>query len=314
MTVRVYSSSDSGAPVLNGTTAGDLINLLTKCLVDGYGAKAGAGWTKPYSGGNRAAFRQGTGSRGRYLYVDDTRTTVSGAARVYGMDTMTALDTGEGPFPTNTQVPGGLYWHVHYYGTANVGRAWTLVADEKMMYLTIHTYPDAATSNQYRETYWFGDLAGAASIDTFNTIIQGQSSSSANSSQHQPTESVGIGSAVSGLYAVRSYTGLGGSIQLGRRHDYTLSGATVWGGSGNLSYPHGPDGALMLSPVWIHEPGSTNAAAQRGTMPGLWAPLQYVLNTGDTFQGAGPLAGKTFLAFRQYESRYCFETSNTWGT
>ena len=43
MTVRIYSSSDAGAPVLRGNTPGDLINLLEKCLVTGYGSKAGAG-------------------------------------------------------------------------------------------------------------------------------------------------------------------------------------------------------------------------------------------------------------------------------
>jgi len=47
MTVTVYRSTDSGAPFLNAMQ-GSFINVLRKCLVDGYGAKSGAGWTMPY--------------------------------------------------------------------------------------------------------------------------------------------------------------------------------------------------------------------------------------------------------------------------
>ncbi|UIS24741.1 tail assembly protein [Stenotrophomonas phage vB_SmaS-AXL_1] len=313
MTVRVYSSADVGAPVLTGSNAGDLLNLLTKCLVDGYGSKAGAGWTKPYTATNRGAFKTGTGSRGRYLYVDDTRASATYAARVYGMDTMTGIDAGEGRFPADSVVSGGLYWHVHYTGSTSAARPWVLVASEKMMYLYLQNYPDAGSTNtQYREFYWFGDYDAFSAANTFNTCIQGKASSGASTSEQEPFTSATTSSSSPGLYAPRSYTGLGGAIQLGRRHDYGLSGSSNWGGNGTLSYPHGPDGALMLSPVWIHEPGSTNQAALLGKMPGLWAPLQYVLNTGDTFQGAGDLAGKTFTAFRQYEGRAVIETSNTW--
>ena len=54
MTVRIYKSTDSGAPTLTGQ-AFSLISLLLACLVDGYGSKAAAGWTKPYTGTNLAS-------------------------------------------------------------------------------------------------------------------------------------------------------------------------------------------------------------------------------------------------------------------
>ena len=60
MTVRLYRSTDGSAPTLSGT-AGDLINLLDKCLVSGYGSSTAAGWTKPYTSTNAAAFRPGLG-------------------------------------------------------------------------------------------------------------------------------------------------------------------------------------------------------------------------------------------------------------
>ena len=111
MTVRFYSSSDAGAPAVRGNTPGDIINLLTKCLVDGYGAKAGAGWTKPYTGTNVAAFRQGAGSNGMYLRIDDTSTEAGNRnARIVGYETMSDVNTGAPQsFPTAAQRAGGEY-------------------------------------------------------------------------------------------------------------------------------------------------------------------------------------------------------------
>jgi hypothetical protein len=44
--VTVYRSDDAGAPQLTaGAKPSELINVLKKCLVTGYGAKAGAGWS-----------------------------------------------------------------------------------------------------------------------------------------------------------------------------------------------------------------------------------------------------------------------------
>ena len=45
MPVTLYLSSDDQAPVL---TNANLSVILKACLVTGYGAKHGAGWTMPY--------------------------------------------------------------------------------------------------------------------------------------------------------------------------------------------------------------------------------------------------------------------------
>jgi hypothetical protein len=46
--VTVYRWDDAGAPQLINQKPSELINILTKCLVTGYGSKAGLGWTKPF--------------------------------------------------------------------------------------------------------------------------------------------------------------------------------------------------------------------------------------------------------------------------
>lgn len=113
MTMRVYRSSDASAPALRGNTPGDLINVLDKCLVTGYGSLAGAGWTKPFTGTNLAVFRQGAGSNGMYLRVDDTSSAAgSRSARVVGYEVMSDVNNGTPQsFPTAVQYSGGLYVH-----------------------------------------------------------------------------------------------------------------------------------------------------------------------------------------------------------
>lgn len=63
MGVTVYRFDDAGAPTLSAA-AGALISVLDACLVNGYGAKPAAGWTKAFSDTNQAAYRQGAGSTG----------------------------------------------------------------------------------------------------------------------------------------------------------------------------------------------------------------------------------------------------------
>ena len=48
MSFTIYRSTDASPPVLNGT-AGSLRALLLACLVDGYGAKAAAGWAETFN-------------------------------------------------------------------------------------------------------------------------------------------------------------------------------------------------------------------------------------------------------------------------
>lgn len=319
MTVRVYSSSDAGAPALRGNTPGDLINLLEKCLVTGYGSKAGAGWTKPYTGTNVAAFRQGAGSNGMFLRVDDTSTATSNrSAKVKGYEAMTDVDTGTPiSFPTPTQSADGLYWFTHH-GSGSVAnpRPWRLIADEMFFYFMLSTYPESSNDTNYNECYAFGDIIPYKPGDTTHTVLLGsRSATGPNTSDYYPWYGVGINETLVTRYALvaaRSYTNLGGPIYLGWHSDHT-KGSTTWG-SGRLSYPHGPDGGLYLAPVWVHE-AHVSPYNVRGLMPGLWVPChaEGILSQYQTFDGQGELAGKQFMARRHYGATVCFEISDTWG-
>lgn len=310
MTVRVYYSTDAGAPTLT-SAVGSLANVLSKCLVEGYGSKAAAGWSKPYGAADNSiiALRQGGGAN-RYLRINDSAaaTTSSRYTRVRGYETMSDLNTGNGPFPSPSQQDGdGFYWSSHYSGTATTPRQWVVVADETFFYLMYVNNPGAETdlNSYYRECYWFGDLNKYGPNDTYATILFGRGGPAQNSSESFPFNSIQVGN-TEYMAAARSYTGLGGSVWLGKHHDYAKSGNSTWG-QGALSYPHGPDGALLLSPVWIHE-----ANALRGRLPGCWAPMQSAFNGLDTFDGQGDFAGKKFLIWKHSSARMALEISDTW--
>ena len=68
----LYQSTDASAPTISGTV-GSLITVLDAVLVDGYGSKAAAGWTKVFSGTNRAVYES---ARGRLLHVQDDGTRI----------------------------------------------------------------------------------------------------------------------------------------------------------------------------------------------------------------------------------------------
>ena len=302
MTVRIYRSTDASAPVLSGT-AGALVGVLDACLVTGYGSNVAAGWAKSYSGTNKAAYRQPAGSNQFYLRVDDTG---AQEVRLVGYEAMSGVDTGTGPFPTSAQQSGGLYAYKSLAASA-AARPWVLVTNGKIFYL--FTAVDGTTFSQ---GWAFGDPVSYKPGDAYHTIIIGGAVAGVNASQLASVVSQ-LSSAVTGHYQARAYTQVGSSITLGNHTDgVKYTGAVA--GSGGMSYPTLPDGALWFAPLWLHEPSNS---CLRGELPGLFVPLHIKpLSNGDTFTGSGAYAGKTFEAVMvnggANQGQLFFETSDTW--
>lgn len=59
MTIRVYSSLDTGAPVLAGSTYDRLRTILLSCLVTGFSGKPGAGWSLVHDVSGGCSFGNG---------------------------------------------------------------------------------------------------------------------------------------------------------------------------------------------------------------------------------------------------------------
>jgi hypothetical protein len=233
MTVRLYRSTDVGAPVLTGQT-GSLVALLDACLVNGYGSVAAAGWTKAFSATNKAAYKQNlTGSNnvlGMYLYVDDTGPGAGSSreARCCGFETMSAITpTGTGQFPTAAQIAiTGGFVAIRKSATADAtGRAWTLVANGQTFYL--FTECGDSISPLGAATFFFGDIKPYKSADPYAVMIMGRITENSSTGQNDPMQNVGhitptsfnLNQKYFGHFMPRTWTGLGGSIQVGKTFD-----------------------------------------------------------------------------------------------
>lgn len=309
----IYRSSDASAPVLTGT-AGDLINLLDKCLVTGYGAQTAAGWTRNtgFAGNTttRAVFRQGAGNQ-FYLDVDDRGATsvLTGAsgkeAAVRGYEAMTDVGTGTNPFPTTAQV-GAAVANWRKSATADaLPRGWVLLADDRTFHLAVLN--GDLTSTYYMHT--FGDFYSLKVGDGFRTCITVRTSVN--------------GSSTSGNFLAafsNSWAGLSGGFYIARIAAGTgtaLSGALLVPGAGFDTSGAFPalDGNVYLSRVLTGD--ATALSILRGWIRGIYMIAQGVgLNDGDTLVGTGDFAGRSFVVLKgiyQGTQVLLFETT-AWDT
>src|SRR5262245_31325832 len=132
----VYKSSDGGAPPLQVSVSDGsrgLIQVLDKCLVTGYGSKAGAGWTIAYTATNKRAYRQGAAPH-FYMRCEENANPDFPNLRIRGYATMSNIDTGTGRFPSTTQDSGSNFcFHYSSFGAAGAENIipWVVIADNK---------------------------------------------------------------------------------------------------------------------------------------------------------------------------------------
>ncbi len=305
MTVNVYNSADASAPVINAS-AGDLINLLDKCLVTGYGAKAGAGWTKPYTGTNLAVFRMGGGNQ-RYLRIDDSSVAATRLARLVAYESMSAVSTGTNAFPTEAQMAGGL---AHITSNSAGVKDWTVVATDKMAY--IMTSASTGGTGIYSTLTIFGDITSYVAGDQYQTVLISNNTTVLQGVPSSGSLSGAISTMLGGHYIARKFDQNGIALNNGKHADMVKASANM--GTGSIPYPNPSDGGLYLSPVWANE----TLGGLRGLFPGLWSSCHPVgaFANNDTFAGAGSLAGKTFVVKTFGSSglsgSVILETSDTW--
>lgn len=332
MTVRLYKSTDASAPVLTGQV-GTLLTVLDAVLVNGYGSQTAAGWTIAYTGTNKRQYAMASGGTGCQLYIDDTGPGAGGAreARVNGFKSGTGLGTGTGQFPTTGQMsaPSGALVVRKSTTADSTARAWTIIADGHTLYMFAETGDQTAPIMSY--PWMFGDFFSYSSSDSSNCLIHARtienSSAACGNTSNPPVNgydtfpifskpgSTHLSNTVYGCYAAANYTGVGGSVAVGRHTDFAKMGigadannyiaqmgrlgALLAGSNGaevqfttEFVYPNTPDGGLYVAPVWIHHNGFV-----RGYLKGVWAPLQHLpLNHTDTYSGTGNLSGKSLIA------------------
>lgn len=299
MTVKVYRSNDASAPALTGQ-AGSLITLLDACLVNGFGTKTSAGWTKAFSGTNKAAYRMPTTTpaTGFYLRVDDTGSTDARDARLIGYETMTGIDAGANPFPTSVQMSGGAYL-IKSSSSDSTPRPWILVASPRSFYLFVFANNTVygSSADNWTNTMFFGDIITRKAVDGYECLLIGSYRGSTSSSSHFAFNQ-GISATFSphaAHYMARSYTGIAaGAIQVSKtrnyRHAYqdNLIGRT----QANL-FPNKITNSIDFATMMICE----SDTVWRGSMPGFYEPAGGFNSVSAFFEleGQGSLTGKTLL-------------------
>lgn len=134
MAFTLYTSEDADAPVLEDA-AGSLLNILRKCLVQGYGDQSPAGWAEQINADNvRGAFQsQDPASPQHWFYIDDSKTgsitTVAYARAAFDFNGWDGSDEPDfvDPYPTVAQEADGLVFHKSHTDTG--GNEWAVIAD-----------------------------------------------------------------------------------------------------------------------------------------------------------------------------------------
>lgn len=308
MPVREYRSTDGGAPQLSATL-GQLITVLDAILVSGYGSVTAAGWSKSFSGSNKAVYRPGAGAARRYLDVNDNGEGLSGNgqdARVRGYEAMTAVSVGTDPFP---QVAQSTYGHFIRKSTTNdvTTRGWLAWADDR----TLIFVSQPAGLNEGKAMFYFGEFKSTVLDDPYNCIIGGRPDERSFAFDSILSFSGDTG------YIARDHARIVKSFSPGKsREVHIANGGEV--GNGALAWLNGPDGRLYISKITLHETDETF----RGFLRGLWwvchANSKAIVTDFDTFDGAGDLAGRSFILLERATGAdigvYCIETTDTWET
>lgn len=180
--VTIYRSSDAGAPQLGTRKPSEMINILKKCLVDGYGAKVGAGWTIPFVdlAANNIVFRNSP---------------VNGSGSYLNLWAKTAGDVGNdmmfmqaAPFidslnPDWSLVAGATYRNIFCRGQPTHTR-WSLYATSACFYLVtygaltpLNSGGQVAGTTTYMPTVFCGDYINLTPGDLQRFIIIGTDTS-----------------------------------------------------------------------------------------------------------------------------------------
>lgn len=257
---------------------------------------APVGWEKKFSGTNKAVYRStDPAGSGFCLRVDDAGTT---SARVRGFESMTDVDTGSGPFPTDAQANGGGYQPKSYAANANAAR-YDIAADSRMVLLAVGAGASSNATWISSPMRGFGDTIALApggdgfavvcSCSFFNDVQNNYFAFGAMDNWAQGT---------AGVYMARALSGIGGSQYTGVR-PYAGSANAVSGADLTMgSFPSVVDGELKYSRRYVS--ASSDNTAPRAIVPGLLSiPQSGVfgpLSPRDTLNGTGDMAGRTLLA------------------
>lgn len=257
-------------------------------------------WAIPFSDGNKVIVKPSAPqASGGSLWLDASNGL---AARVRGFESVSAIDTGTGPFPTDAQQSGGGYWPCSVSASAS-SIPWEVYASDTGFHLVMAPQVAQWSYAAGRTSWWFGDMRPLNSTDAWCcSLLAGSEANDAYGTNYRS-----VNSRSRAVYIARSYTGIAGAARGGRfspllapasssTPDGSFSGADAHGGAS----PNRADNSLLLSPLIITEGAPSNTQCVRGRLPGIFHSSQLI--APGTFAprarvlGTGEFAGRTLLA------------------
>jgi len=259
-TATLYTYADGSAPTrLTGDAFAQLETILDAVLVNGYGAKSAAGWTKHYSDASRVAYRMSTAgtATGFYFVVDDSGT--ANWADVYMAED---VNSGSGvvtdPFPLSSTVhrvsPNASYGY------------WRIVADDRGLYLWNDNGLYTTPGSNFKQ-YYFGDInSWNEGADSYHCIATHSKGMIAYPGYYLTD--------ASDSYIARDYTGVDKSVEIGCSSlAYMMNnfGGTGSGGPDSLGTKNITSNPLTgkVTHCEVYVGDTLQKSIIRGTMPGL---------------------------------------------
>lgn len=224
--------------------------------------RAGAGWSKPFSGTNLAVYQSlASDSTQLYLRVDDTDARFT---RVRGYETMSDVSAGVGPFPTLGQHAETSWNWIKSDAINATARDWAVIADDRFMWVMIK----ASSSAIYgRIPHYFGDAIPFDPLDKYCCVITASNTNQPTGANH-PCAQVAASSNDFGRYYARDYAGVSGPIK--HVAFSVLSG--VWSGEINAASAI-PGSIRVAGPVFLAA-ATTTSFGFRAKLPGVLPTLE----------------------------------------
>lgn len=330
MGFTTYKSTDASAPVLNGQT-GSLLTVLDAVLVNGYGSKIAAGWTKPFPNtGSYGTYKLGNGSTSSLFVYDAGSGSAGGAeALMTGWNSITSIVggavTGSNPFPQYVQLnigggAGGAAGAIVVRKSTDqtsTSRVWTIFADSASMYLFTKPSDPGVFISAY-SAFYFGDMYSlrTGSVDSSRCMIIGRIAASSSAAANDRLDQIVAPSqnltfALTGHFGAHFFNGNSSSVQLSKHGDGSKS-ANATTLLGTVPYLNPCDNGLYISPVWVVEPFTGTI---RGRMRGFWhfCHASGSISDGQQFTASADFIGRTFQSLGQSANLaiYFIETSDT---
>jgi len=278
------------------------------------------GWTREFNSTNIEVFRSPNPASARhYLRVADSGTT---SARVRAFHSMTDVNTGVDPYPTDTQVSGGGWWTKS--GQANsTAIHWALIGDDRTFYLVARIGFASYSSGQYANYMAFGDFDSLVPGDAFGSFLQCGEGDRSTWNPNSAGEDLDRYQAFNvtqdfGTFMARSYTGLGVSTKATRRGLFPIFTAAADSKSGQstgatMAYPNSADGSLFVTRMPFCELTTRHI---RGYPRGFYITPQAVGSNvfapAEEVTGVSGLTGRTLRAFPSDIGVYFFDVTGPW--